>query len=129
MPFACLFCNNQSCLLRQLGTDLNRDLQELLSRISRKSQTSKSGLHYLPLSKLTSPYRILADQTNRPISLTPWSITMNTFSSNVGNISLWRSIRRVTCPLSDIDLGQLVQQFGGTTFGNSGMAIDHKIII
>ncbi len=78
---------------------------------------------------LRSDYRIFAHQTNRPISLTPWSITMNTFSSNVGNVSLWRSIRWVPCAWGDIDLGQLVQQLGGTTFGNSGTAIDHKIII
>jgi hypothetical protein len=65
---------------------------------------------------------------NRPISLNPWSNAMNAFS-NAGNISLWRSIRRVLCAWTQIDLGQLVQQFGGTAFGNFGMASNHKIII
>ncbi len=63
------------------------------------------------------------------ISLTPWSNAINTFSSNAGNISLWRSIRSVRCTWGDIDLCQLVQQFGGATLGNSGTTIDHKIII
>ena len=62
-------------------------------------------------------------------SFIPWSNAVNTFSSNVENISLWRSIRNERCAWGDIDLSQSVYQFGGTTLGNSGITIDHKIII
>ena len=45
------------------------------------------------------------------------------------NISLWRSIGSERCVWGDINLGQLVYQFGGTALGNSGATIDHKVII
>jgi len=54
---------------------------------------------------------------------------MNTFSSNTGNIFLWRSMRSVRCVWDDIDQSQLVQQLGSATFCNSDKTIDHKIIL
>src|SRR5689334_9430256 len=84
----------------------------------------KMGLHFFlahPPRKLNGP--------GSSILLTPWSNAMNAFSSNTGNISLRRSIGSVCCARGDIDLGQSVQQFGGTTLGNSGTTMDHEIII
>jgi|GEM_PF-6906568 len=53
---------------------------------------------------------------------------MNTFRSNASNISLWRSRWSERRARRDINLGQTVQQFGGTPLREKFLDVSEKVL-